>query len=70
MDKPQASPERIKYLKKKKRTKRSILFWQIGILIFFIGLWEISASLGWVDSFSIAGSMIAGMTAAVIVGLI
>lgn len=54
MDKPQASPERIKYLKKKKRTKRSILFWQIGILIFFIGLWEISASLGWVDSFIVS----------------
>ena len=38
----------------------------MGIFVFL----SEKKKLGWVDSFSIAGSMIAGMTAAVIVGLI
>ncbi|MEG2038143.1 MAG: ABC transporter permease [Oscillospiraceae bacterium] len=45
------SQERQIYLKKKKLRKKAILFWQIGILIVFVALWEISAQLGWIDSF-------------------
>jgi NitT/TauT family transport system permease protein len=51
MNKPDISPERDQYLKKKKQRKRIILICQIGILILFIAQWEISARLGWIDSF-------------------
>lgn len=39
------------YLKKKKRTSIIILLIQIGILVFFIGLWELLARLGAIDTF-------------------
>jgi len=51
MNNMQISPERARYLKKNKQRKRMILFCQIGILVAFIALWEISAQLGWIDSF-------------------
>ena len=38
----------------------------MGILVFFVE----KKKIAWLDSFSIAGSMIAGMAAAVIVGLL
>ena len=45
------SKDRIRYLKKQKQSKRWILFWQIAILILFLAQWEITARLGWIDSF-------------------
>lgn len=45
------SKERILFLKKQKHRKNMILFWQIGILVFLIGIWEISARVGLIDSF-------------------
>ncbi|WP_027400563.1 ABC transporter permease [Anaerovorax odorimutans] len=51
MDNKQLSKERVIYLKKEKRRKRMILIWQVGILVCFIAIWEISALLGLIDSF-------------------
>ncbi len=45
------SPERTQYLKKRKQRKRLILCFQIGILVLFLAQWEITAQLGWIDSF-------------------
>lgn len=46
-----ASPERLAYLQKLKKDKLKIRLTQIFILVFFIVLWEVSANLGWIDSF-------------------
>ena len=46
-----ASEERKKYLRHLAYKKYGILSVQILILIFFIGIWEISANLGLIDSF-------------------
>ncbi|MEA4987323.1 MAG: ABC transporter permease [Anaerovorax sp.] len=51
MNEFQLSEERVIYLIKEKRRKQMILIWQIGILFCFIAIWEISALLGWIDSF-------------------
>ncbi|MDF1494875.1 ABC transporter permease [Caproiciproducens sp. CPB-2] len=51
MNKPVLSQERTKYLKKKKRRKQMIRFCQIAVLVIFIAQWEITARLGWIDSF-------------------
>ncbi len=51
MDKLQATKEREKYLNRKKRRKNSIRIWQVGILLVFLATWEITARLGWIDSF-------------------
>lgn len=45
------SAERTLYLKKKKRKRRTVLLFQIGILALFLAQWEITARLGWIDSF-------------------
>lgn len=45
------SKERKEYLKNKKRKKVIILFTQIFILIAFLGIWEILANKGIIDSF-------------------
>ena len=45
------SKERTLFLKKQKHRKLMILFWQIGILVFLIAVWEISARVGLIDSF-------------------
>lgn len=45
------SADRKKYLKKIKKTKISIILTQIGILVLFIGLWEVLANQGVLDSF-------------------
>lgn len=50
MNKPN-SKEYTKYLRKKKANKVIILSIQLGILILFISLWEILASLGIIDTF-------------------
>lgn len=45
------SKERRQYLKKAAYKKYGILAAQILILVFLIALWEVSARLGWIDSF-------------------
>lgn len=45
------SEERCRYLKRKRRRKHAILACQLGLLIGFFALWEVSARLGWIDSF-------------------
>lgn len=45
------SKERTVFLKNQKQRKQMILFWQIGILVFLIAIWEISARVGLIDSF-------------------
>ncbi len=40
-----------KYLKSKKKNKRKILFWQLGLLIGFIILWEVLARVGLINTF-------------------
>lgn len=50
-DGPPLSKERRQYLKKQKQRKRRVLYWQIGILVVFIAVWEIAARAGLIDSF-------------------
>lgn len=45
------SKERQAFLNSRLRKKRLILGCQVGILVFFLMLWEISAHMGWIDSF-------------------
>lgn len=51
MNKEPLSQERTKYLKRKKHRNNLVRVWQIGILVVFIAQWEITARLGWIDSF-------------------
>ena len=43
--------ERKKYLKEKKQAKCMVLITQIAILVIFLGVWEILAQKGIIDSF-------------------
>ncbi|WP_416197519.1 MAG: NitT/TauT family transport system permease protein [Sporanaerobacter sp.] len=45
------SKEHEEYLKKIKKRKKAILITQILILVICLGQWEISARLGWIDTF-------------------
>lgn len=45
------SKERQLYLKRQKRGKQKVLFWQIAILVLFLAVWEIAGQLGWIDTF-------------------
>ncbi len=45
------SPARLQYLKKQSRTKSTILFLRIAILVFFFVLWEFAARLNFIDDF-------------------
>lgn len=51
MSETTASSERLAFLKKQRRHKHAILFWQIGILAVLIFLWEYLARIGVIDSF-------------------
>lgn len=51
MHKKNISDDRKKYLRKRRIKKISILVTQIGLLIAFIAIWEISANKGLIDSF-------------------
>ena len=51
MNNQPVSQERIKYLTKKKKRKKMVLAWQIGILVFLTAAWEIAARVGLIDSF-------------------
>lgn len=39
------------FLKKQKQHRWFVRFFQIFILIFFLGLWQIASSLGWINTF-------------------
>lgn len=54
MNNTEISTERAAYLKGLKRTKNWVLACQIGILVFLLAAWEISARFGFVDSFIIS----------------
>ena len=41
----------IQYLKSQRQHKQIVLVSRILLLVGFLGLWELSASLGWIDSF-------------------
>lgn len=41
----------INYIKKKKKERRHILTWQIGIIITFVGMWEVLAKAGLINTF-------------------
>lgn len=41
----------LNYLNDKKKKKRQILGWQLLLLVSFIGLWEMGARLGWLNTF-------------------
>lgn len=45
------SEERRLYLKKKNRNKFLVFITQIGVLIFFVAIWEYAANKGYIDSF-------------------
>ena len=45
------SEERKKYLKQIKKEKICVLAGQIAVLVLFLGLWELGADKGWIDSF-------------------
>lgn len=45
------SAERRRYLRQKRRRKHAILLCQLSFLVGFFALWELSARLGWIDSF-------------------
>ncbi|MFQ8599146.1 MAG: ABC transporter permease [Oscillospiraceae bacterium] len=45
------SKERQLYLKRQKRGKQKVLFWQIAILVLFLAVWEIAGRLGLIDTF-------------------
>ena len=47
----ECSESYMSYLKCKKQKKRKILIWQISLLIGFIGLWEVLARLGVLNTF-------------------
>lgn len=47
----QYSDKHLEYLSNVNRYKKKILFWQIGILLVFIALWEVAARLNWIDTF-------------------
>ena len=48
---PAVSRERRLYLRRKRRRTHLVHACQIGFLVFFFAQWEISARLGWIDSF-------------------
>ena len=48
------SPQRAAYLRTLRRRKRLVLALQILLLAAFLGLWELTARLGWVDAFIVS----------------
>ena len=48
------SPQRAAYLRAQRRRRRLVLALQILLLAVFLGLWELSARLGWVDAFIVS----------------
>lgn len=51
MSNDKISAEQVKFIKGIKRKKRMILIMQLGIMVIFLGLWELAADLDWIDDF-------------------
>jgi len=62
MNKEFLSSERRRYLKEQKRRKRMILLTQVLIILLFLGLWELLAQLGVIDSFIMSSPSRIGKT--------
>ena len=45
------SPAQASFLKSIRQNKRVVQFSRIFLLLFFLGLWELSAQMNWIDSF-------------------
>ena len=54
MSNPIPSAQRRAYLRARKRRKTAITLLQILLPVLFLGLWELSARLGWVDMFVVS----------------
>lgn len=48
---PEISTRQKQYLSQKKKEKHLIFAARILIFVLFMGLWEVSAARGWIDSF-------------------
>jgi NitT/TauT family transport system permease protein len=48
------SAQRLTYLRSRKRRKTAVRLLQLFLLLFFLGLWELSARLGWIDAFVVS----------------
>ena len=48
---PSVSVEQLKYLRQVKHQNLQIIFFRFLLLFSFLALWEISSTLGWIDSF-------------------
>jgi NitT/TauT family transport system permease protein len=48
------SPRRLAYLRGRCRRRRAVRWAQIALLTGFVGLWELSARLGWIDAFVVS----------------
>ena len=48
---PSVSAEQLKYLRQVKHQNLQIIFFRFLLLFSFLALWEISSTLGWIDSF-------------------
>lgn len=48
---PEISAAQQKYLKQRLYHKRMVAFTRILILVMFVGIWELAARVGWIDSF-------------------
>ena len=51
---PEISRQQKQYLARQKKEKNIILAARTLLFVLFMGLWEISSDLGWIDSFSSA----------------
>ena len=51
MKMPEISRQQKQYLAQQKKEKHIILTARILLFVLFMGLWEISSDLGWIDSF-------------------
>lgn len=49
--KPPCSAEHKAYLKKRRLHRLAIRAYQVGVLVLFLGVWELAASLEWIDPF-------------------
>lgn len=45
------SAHHLEYIKGVKKKNRRVFYTQIGLLIFLLFIWEVSARLNWIDTF-------------------
>jgi NitT/TauT family transport system permease protein len=51
MPEPSPSEQRLAYLRTRSRRKKAVLFFQLFLLVFLFGMWELSARMGWINDF-------------------